>query len=792
MNSNSLGSDPSVATTTEHRPQRVGPYRIIELLGEGGMGEVYRAERLHPIRQNVAVKIIKLGFGSREIIGRFESERQALALMDHPGIAKVFDAGTTDAGRPYFVMELVNGNPITRFCDENRLSIPDRLKLFMEVCDAIAHAHSKAIIHRDIKPSNVMAYTHGSTFGAKVIDFGVAKALSGDRMSDQTFHTARGQAVGTYDSMSPEQANGSPDIDTRTDVYSLGVLLYELLTGTKPFDHATLSSSSDAEIKRIIQEVDPPRPSTRLSKLGQDATAFAERRQSKLDVLSRQLREELEWIPLKAMRKERARRYASPLQLKEDVQNYLDDKPLLAGPESRVYRLRKFAHRNWRGVVASAAMLLIVITGTLFYIHNIRAEQTKTRLALVDSERQRAEAQKQAKIAQDSTNFLATIFRNADPNRSLGADITVVQIMEETIKKLDGGWLKPEPITEAMVRCVIGTTLQSLGHYDDALPQLMRARELDQKYRSPGDPQIPATLNDLGLLLTNQGKFDEADPIYREALQINQATLPPNDPAIGKSMAHLGMLMRSQQKFAEAERMLRDAIALERKTLPADDPDVLLAINSLAAVLWNGGRLSEAEPLCREVLQARRKALPAEHPYVAQSIHNLAALLRDQKKFDEAEPLAREALALRRKIFPPEHPETATALHTLAGILNGLKKYAQAETYGRESLAIRRKALPADHPHIATGACDLAWLLQMQGKFAEAEPLFREALQIRSARFGPKSASTTKTAALLAGMLDQANRPTEAADLRQQFDLSAPATQRAKLDAPSSSGARHD
>ena len=758
-----------VAALAQDWPQQVGPYRIVEPIGEGGMGEVYKAERRHPIRQTVAVKIIKLGFDSREIVGRFESERQALAMMDHPSIARVLDAGATDAGRPYFVMEYVAGKPITQFCDQNRLSIRDRLHLFGDVCDAISHAHTKAIIHRDIKPSNVLAFLQDGKPAVKVIDFGIAKAMTGALLTDLTVNTASGRPIGTYDCMSPEQVDGSPDIDTRTDVYSLGVLLYELLIGAKPFDQTSLSNATHEEIRRIIREVDPPRPSVRLSSLGIEASALAERRQAKLDALAKQLRGELEWIPLKAMRKQRARRYVSPLQLKEDIQNFLDGRPLIAGPESRTYRARKFVTRNRGGVATAAIIAVAFITGIALYIYNIRAEQRKTEIAL-------RETRKQAAIARDSSDFLANIFRNADPSKSFGAQITVVQTLKDAINKLDTGVARTEPITEAMVRFVVGTTLNSLGQYDDALPQLRRARELDQLHRTPGDPQIPVTLNDLGNVLSNRGKFEEAEAIAREVLRIRQSTLAADSPDTGHSMMALGVILRHREKFTEAETMLRGGLDVQRKSLGPDSLEVATAMNNLSALLWGTGRLSEAEPLCGDVLRIRRAKLPPNHPYIASSLNNLAQLLKDQKKFDDAEPLAREALELRRKILPPDHPDTATTLHSLSGILNGQRKYAEAETYCRESLAIRRKALPAEHPFIATSACDLGWLLYMQGKYDEAEPLFREALKIRSAALGPKHWFTAKTAGFLADLLDKTDRQQEAAALRAQYPSTQPAS----------------
>jgi serine/threonine protein kinase/WD40 repeat protein len=347
-------------------PKLIGPYRILEVLGQGGMGTVYKAEQRHPIRRTVALKVVKTGFDSREVLARFDTERQALARMDHPGIAKVLDAGADERGRPYFVMDYVPGQQITEFCDRNRLDIKQRLLLFIEVCEAIQHAHTKAIIHRDIKAANVLAFVHDGKPRVKVIDFGVAKALTTDRLTDATFATGSGLAIGTYEYMSPEQAEGSPDIDTRTDVYSLGVLLYELLAGVRPFDKETLAKAAHHEMQRIIREVEPPKLSTRFGALSDiDATRIAKARQEESNGLHRNLRLELEWIPLMALRKERDRRYASPAQLAGDLQNYLDGKPLIAGPEGQLYRAQKFIRRYRTAFVVATVIVLLLVGGVV-------------------------------------------------------------------------------------------------------------------------------------------------------------------------------------------------------------------------------------------------------------------------------------------------------------------------------------------------------------------------------------------------------------------------------------------
>jgi serine/threonine protein kinase len=756
-------------------PRQLGPYHILETLGDGGMGTVYKAEQRHPLKRIVALKVIKPGFDTQEVIARFESERQALARMDHPHIAKVLDAGTTDLGRPYFVMEYVPGIPITTFADQQTLTIRQRLELFVQVCQAIAHAHSKALIHRDIKSGNVLAYLSDGQPRAVVIDFGIAKALSGEKLVDFTLTSGAGMAIGTPHSMSPEQADGSPDIDTRTDVYSLGVLLYELLTGRKPFEIRDLAKHALSEVLRIIREVDPPRPSEALTSSGSEATVIAHSRNTRIQTLSSELRRELEWIPLKAMRKERSRRYSSPLTLAEDVENYLAGRPLTAGPESRIYRLRKFSRRNRTALTTAAIFAALLIGGTLFYIQSIRTEQQRTQAALIERDAQatlaaqRADAEANARkeaeaVAQFQTDMLAT----ADPEQLLGDKVTVLQAMQAAIQELDDGTLDDQPLVEAAVRNTIGVTLGALARYEEAEPNLRKALDLRRKALPADHSDIAISLNNLALLLGNQNQPAAAEPLYREALDIHRRALPAGHPKIADSLNNLASLLQEQNQPAEAEPLFRESLDIRRKSLPPGHPDIAISLNNLAFILDDQNKPAEAELLIREALDIRQKAFPAGHPDIANSLGSLGSLLQEQNKLAEAETLYRQALAIRRKSLPPGHPDIATSLNNLAFLLDDQDKPAQAEPLFREAIDIYRKSLPPGHPTMATSLSNLALLLQEQNKLAEAEPLAREALDIRHKSLPPGHPDIATSLNNLATLLSDQNKPAEAEPLLRE------------------------
>jgi non-specific serine/threonine protein kinase/serine/threonine-protein kinase len=694
-------------------PERVGPYHVLAMIGEGGMGTVYKAERRHPFRQTVAIKVIKLGMSSNEVIARFESERQALARMNHPNVARVFDAGTDDTARPYFGMEYVAGVPIVKFADDNKLTIRQRLELFLQICEAIHHAHTKAIIHRDIKSSNVLAYIHDGKPTVKVIDFGIAKALTGDRLTDRTFNTERGQVIGTFDAMSPEQADGSPDIDTRTDVYSLGVLLYELLTGTRPFDCATLRKATDEEMRRIIREVEPPRPSTRLSGMRpEESSRVAAARQVPLDSLRHVLRRELEWIPLKAMRKERDRRYAGPLQLAEDIRNYLDSRPLKAGPESRVYRVRKFVRRNWRGVAASTAILLLLIGGIV-----------GTSAGLINARTQRRHAETQTAIATEVRDFLKHMIGSPDPRLARGKPVLVVDLLDRAAKDVDR--LRHQPQVQFELRELLAQTYFELDRASEALEQATAAERVAQEAIAIDSVEAIRAATLRGTILYRLGRLDEARSVLLNALDrsrvLGDDAREPIDVLCSAAVA----LLAAGDK-ARAAELGREAVERARRALGRDSEITNVAMNNYAMCLRALGRYVEAEQLLEEVLHHRRRSLGEDHPHTLETLSTLGSVLEDQQKISEAVSMYRLASARAPDIYGPDHDANLMIQNNLAGALWQAGQRSEAYQIMRDVADRRARTLPQEHPVRLGTEANVAFMLIQLGRAEEAMPVLRD------------------------------------------------------------------
>jgi len=723
-----LGPDVTLDTSplTEGPGTIIGRYKLLEQIGEGGFGVVYMAEQQEPIRRRVALKIIKLGMDTKQVIARFEAERQALAMMDHPNIAGVLDAGATETGRPYFVMELVKGIPITEYCDKNNLDTQQRLELFIDVCKAVQHAHQKGIIHRDIKPSNVMITLHDGKPVPKVIDFGIAKATS-HRLTEKTLFTKYAQMIGTPEYMSPEQAEMSGlDIDTRTDIYSLGVLLYELLTSATPFDAKELREAGYIQMQRIIRETEPLKPSTKLGTMGDALTDIAKHRQSSAALLPKLVRGDLDWIAMKTLEKDRTRRYETANELAMDIQRHLSNEPVEASPPSAIYRIRKFIRRHAGSVAMAAlvagAIVLGLVVSTVMYF---RAEQALGREAAA-----RAEAERQASISQAVNEFLNNdLLASVDPARAKGREVTVMEVLDNAAEKIEGKF-KDAPSVEASVRDTLGQTYMSLGKYKAAESHLKRALELYRGQFGGEHPDTLNSMNNLALLYYGQGRYNEAEPLYVKALEISQRVRGEEHPDTLTLMNNLALLYHGQGRYNEAEPLYVKALEGRRRVLGEEHPDTLTLMNNLALLYYDQDRYNEAEPLRVKTLEIQRRVLGEEHPSTLISMNCLGALYSSQGRYNEAEPLIVKALEGNRRVLGEEHPDTLASMNSLAGLYNRQGRYNEAEPLIVKALEIGRRVLGEEHPGTLISMERLGALYSSQGRYNEAEPLLVKALEI--------------------------------------------------------------
>lgn len=758
---------------------RVGRYRLIEKIGEGGCGVVYLAEQDEPVRRQVALKIIKPGMDTREVIARFEAERQALAMMDHPGIAKVFDAGETGAGRPYFVMELIRGAKITDYCDEHALTTEERLKLFVQVCQAIQHAHQKGVIHRDIKPSNILVITTAD--GARqpvVIDFGIAKATVGVHLTDKTLFTAVDMLIGTPTYMSPEQTvAASADVDTRADIYSLGVLLYELLTGTTPFDTGELLQLGIDEVRRAIREQEPLRPSARLSKMtGEELTVVAKRRQAEPPTLVREVRGDLDWIAMKALEKERARRYETANGLAADVRRFLANETVTARPASNWYRLSKTVskHRVAFGVLTAFVLLLLTATVTIGVLlrreQHARAEAERARVV---AEENRALATSEATRSRQVSKFLQEVILGASPYYAKGQDTTVLlRIIDNAAQRIPAE-LAGQPEIQAELQLRIGKvytdlqqyakgeaqyraalavleptleknrelsanllyelmTLQNFqGNYAEAEKAIRRSLALRREEFGQEHPNVAESLNALGRTLMSLNRNEEAEPLIRDALAMRRRLLPEADRAITDSLSDLVTIYSSNDAtLAEAEALQREVLARWRSTNGQYGRNVDIGLIRIGRYMRRSGRTALAEDVARETVVAFRANKGVSDYDVTLHLYGLALTLAFVGKLEEAQQTIDEIMSYQERVKGNARlayiPYATLALQSQIEEILG--RLAESETTARRALQLARTIHGDRHPFVSVPMANLASVLVTAGKAAEAEQFFGELL----------------------------------------------------------------
>jgi serine/threonine protein kinase/Tfp pilus assembly protein PilF len=793
-----------VSDVTEPPGRRIGLYRIVKLIGEGGFGAVYEAEQEEPVRRRVALKIIKLGMDTRQVVARFEAERQALALMDHSGIARVFEAGSTETGRPYFAMELVDGVAITEYCDGTGLSPRQRLDLLMRVCDAVQHAHQKGVIHRDLKPSNVLVTSRNGEALPKVIDFGIAKAMR-RRLTEKTLVTESGQLVGTPAYMSPEQAElGETDIDTRTDIYSLGALMYELLTGTTPFDAEAFRHLPYPEIRRIIREKDPPTPSIRVVGLGEELLRVAKNRSLEPGSLPRLLRGDLDWIVMRALEKERGRRYATASELAADIGRYLRHEPVLASPPRMTYRVRKFIRRHRLGVtvgISMAVALLVAVAGMSWGLTRaLRAE---------------AKARSDAEAATQVSDFLVGLFDAAAPIRPNASSITAREILDRGAEKIKND-SDLQPLVRAQLIKTMGNTYRSLALWKDARflleealaiyraelgdhhalvrdtlhdlawtklqdanravarRQLETVIEIYTKAHGPDEINLAHSRYLLANVLRDAGEHQAARSLYERVLESQEDFYGRDNVNVGWTLTNFGELLGLMADYEAARAMLERALRIMETYYGPDDLMVTYVLTDLAKVLEELGDFEQARPLFERTLAIREAVYGAEHPHTAWASLSLGQMLSLTGEHERAQRLLEHALA----VF--ESAGQGHAVHAITAygpLLTSMGDFDRATQLYERAVPILERDFEPNHPELAKALHGFAVLHREQRRDDRAEALFDRALEIRETVLGPDHPHVAIVLFDLAVLYLRQNRVAEAVPLLER----AVAIQEAKL-----------
>lgn len=675
-------------------PERIGPYRILQRPGEGGMGIVYAAEQREPVRRRVAIKVLRAGHHSREVLARFDAERQALSLMNHPGIARILDAGTTADQRPYIVMEYVSGEPITRYCSQRKPSLEAILELFRQVCDAVQHAHQKGVIHRDLKPSNILITEELGKPAPKIIDFGIAKALT-VRLTEHTLETRVGSFLGTPDYMSPEQADVSPlDVDTRADVYALGAILYELLTGTTPLQISS-ERHSWTEIQKIIREQEPPPPGRRTP---------------------HKLPRELDWITCKALEKERNRRYATAAAFSEDITAVIEGRAPQAGPHTFLYRTGKLLRQHaLAAATATTVFMLVLIFGA------VMAWQA-SQIA-----RERDRANQEADIARNVSSFLVDVLRGADPTSQQGRELTAREVLDRGVRQLEERFPQPNATRVALYRAV-GNAYLNLGRYTEAEQLLQQALRDSNEVYGPGHRESLFDMYNLGRMLLARGRLSDALQQFESVAAIAAERLGPEHELTLRARAATGTMLEQLGRAEEAVAIFSELLPIMRRALGTESISTATALTSFGSALETANRFEEALPVLREAAKEVEKLQGRDHPNAIGTRFNVANALMGLRELDQAEALHREVLADQTRILGPSHANVYLSMRALAEVLREKGELEEALGLMRAAY-LDQETNPdvSDFSRVETKV-GYAHLLRLHGNDREAEPLLREAV----------------------------------------------------------------
>lgn len=713
----------------------IGQYRLLERIGEGGFGDVFLAEQTEPIVRHVAIKVLKDGMSTRQVIARFEAERQALARMDHPNIATVFEAGATGSGRPYFAMELVRGEMITSYCECADLDTRSRLELFEQVCGAVQHAHQKGVIHRDLKPTNVLVTEVDGRPVPKVIDFGAAKS-NGLGLVERPKTTLAGTLIGTPEYMSPEQAGSSgTDVDTRSDIYSLGVLLYELLTRSTPFAGFASRDLTFDELMRRIREAEPEKPSTRLAAITKHADASPQQRME-LDRLKSRVRGDLDCIVMKCLEKDRTRRYESASDLALDVRRHLRGEPVLAAPPSASYRLRKFVRRHRLGVTAGSAILLLLVLGGI---------GTAIGLASALRERDRAER---------TTRFMRETLRGVEPAVAAGRDTSLLrELMDGAAARITSGELRDAPEVELALRVTIGETYCRIAAFDRAASMLGDVEDLARSIGG-GEESVLLweALEARASLFEGSGDWPQSLSCSRRALAVAEHLFGGDSVCVPISLSNVARLLIKLGRPAEAAPLFQHSMEMNERLLSPGDPILVSQQGNLGALLHSLGRPQEAEPVLRRALEAARRAHSGDHPMIEDALFNLGSVLLTLQRADEAGPLLQDSLDMSRRLRPAGSAVSVEALRYCAAASKARGRLREAVDLLREAVSLCH-LLPDGDGHLVLCVREMAQLVDLlfaAGRSAEAVEPLRDQLALERSRPEPDESQLSRTLQLLA------------------------------------------